>query len=434
MRSKPSCPAAKIIFAIFLTFLLALAIATQPAQSQTFKVLHTFHGKDGANPNGQFVWDANGNLVGTTTNGGTGDCSPNLGCGTVFKMNTSGKLLWSFSIKNYKDGLEPIFGVFQDAAGNLYGTTVYGGMIPCFPGDTLGCGTVFKLDTALKETVLHRFKGVYYGHHDGWSGESLLVGDAAGNIYGTTEWGGAASATGGTVFKVTPTGKESILISFPGPPSGQSGPWPALIPQPGKKFYGGTVGGGDYQAGVAFSMTKKGDETVLYNFSGGSAPGPAYTILAPDDAGNLYGSAGGGSSNCGYGGCGTLFELSPNGATWTGKTLYVFCQVAGCKDGEYPGRGPLVIDAAGNIYGTTGDGGDYPDCYNGGTCGVVFKLDPAGNETVLHSFSGRRDGTFPLGVVMDAEGNLYGAAAQGGDLSCPGSNGHGCGVIFEITP
>jgi len=432
MRSKKPYSTAKTVFAIFITLLLASAIIPAQSQAQKFKVLHTFHSKDGANPNGQFVWDAHGNLIGVTTNGGTGDCSLGPGCGTVFKMSTTGKLLWSYSIKNYKDGFEPVSGAFQDAAGNLYTTTVYGGIVPCYKGDFLGCGTVFKLDTARKETVLYRFRGPFNGYHDGWAPESLPVGDGAGNIYGTTLWGGSESPTGGIAFKVSQARKETILYSFQGP-TGQFEPWPALILRPDKGFYGGTVGGGTDQAGVAFSMTTSGNETVLYNFPGGTAPGPAYTVLAADSAGNLYGTAGGGSSNCGAGGCGTLFELSPNSSTWTEKTLYVFCQVGGCKDGEYPGNGPLVMDPAGNIYGVTGIGGAYRNC-NGDACGVVFRLDTSGQETVLHSFTGGSDGAFPLGVIMDAKGILYGAAGQGGDLNCPGSNGHGCGVVFEITP
>jgi|SRR5579863_429424 len=182
MRPKKPRSAAKSVFATFLIFLLALSIGARPAQAQTFKVLHTFHGKDGANPYGQFLWDKNGNLISVTANGGTGDCSPYVGCGTVFKMSTSGKIVWSYSLKNYSDGFGPDEGLYQDAAGNLYGATLYGGIIPCYEGDTLGCGTVFKLDTARKETVLHRFRGPFNGHRDGYYGEGFLVGDTAGNL------------------------------------------------------------------------------------------------------------------------------------------------------------------------------------------------------------------------------------------------------------
>src|SRR5579863_7143487 len=152
MRSKKPLSAGKPSSVILTALLLASAIAHAQAQAQTFKVLHTFHGKDGANPYGQFLWDKNGNLISATANGGTGDCSPHMGCGTVFKMTTSGKILWSYSLKNFSEGFEPDEGLYQDAAGNLYGTTNFGGIVPCYEGDTLGCGIVFKLDTARKET------------------------------------------------------------------------------------------------------------------------------------------------------------------------------------------------------------------------------------------------------------------------------------------
>jgi uncharacterized repeat protein (TIGR03803 family) len=432
MRSKKPCSAAKSVLAIFLMSLLALAIAAQPAQAQTFKVLHTFHGKDGANPSGQFLWDKDGNLISITVNGGTGDCSPHAGCGTVFDMNTSGKIVWSYSLKNFSEGFEPDEGLYQDAAGNLYGTTNFGGIV-CDEGYTLGCGIVFKLDTALKETVLHRFRGPFNGYHDGYYGEGFLVADQAANLYGSTEYGGTGD-NGGIVFRISPAGKETIVYNFPGPPCGPEGGGPAspLILRPGdKRLYGGACGGGTYGQGTAFRMTTSGELTVLYDFTGGG--GPSNSGLFTPYGGSLYGASGyGGNGNCGTGGCGTVFELSPNGGSWTEKTLYVFCQVGACKDGEFPDS-TLVIDSAGNIYGTTDFGGDDPQCYNGGSCGVVYKLDPSGNETVLHSFSGS-DGAFPVGVVMDSKGNLYGATGQGGDLKCLGSNGHGCGVVFEITP
>ncbi len=429
MRLKRSNSATRAI-AISITLLLASAIA---AQAQTFKVLHTFHGKDGANPYGQFLWDKNGNLISATANGGTGNCSPHAGCGTVFKMNTSGKILWSYSLKNFSEGFAPNEGLYKDAAGNLYGTTLYGGVIPCWQGDTLGCGILFKLDTARKETVLYRFKGSTNGGHDGYYPVGFPIGDPAANLYGSTQNGGTGD-NGGIVFRINQAGKEAIVYNFPGPPCQPAGGGPAgaLILRPGdKRLYGGACGGGTYGEGTAFRMTTSGKLTVFYDFTG--QPGPSNGGAFTPNGGNLYGiSAYGGNGNCGTGGCGTLFELSPNGGTWTEKTLYLFCQISGCKDGESPDS-QLVIDSAGNIYGTTIFGGDDQQCYNGGSCGVVFKLDTAGNETVLHSFSGS-DGAFPLGVVMDSKGNLYGATGQGGDPKCLGSNGHGCGVVFEITP
>ena len=142
-------------------------------------------------------------------------------------------------------------------------------------------------------------------------------------------------------------------------------------------------------------------------------------------------SAGGNSAAC-FNGCGTVFKLSSSGKE---SVLYSFCSLSNCVDGEAPIYGPLVRDSQGNLYGTTDDGGFYEDNCNRGSCGVVFKLDTAGNETVLHSFSGGTDGAIPeAGLIMDPSGRLYGTALQGGDPTCKFNGIPGCGVVFEITP
>ena len=346
-------------------------------------------------------------------------------------MDPTGKLIWSYSFHG-KDGFEPYAGVLRDAKGNLYGTTEYGGTVP--KGGTFGNGVVFKLDTARKETVLHRFKDcIVNGPHDGSLPESLPVMDASGKLYGTTESGGVPfTACQGTVFTLDSAGKETILHRFSGGTDGGN-PGAGLILRGARSLYGVTTGGGSYSAGIAFQMSTKGSETVLYNFSGGSDGGRPLSVLVADGAGNLYGTTIGGGSNCGIDGCGTVFELSPNGGGWTQKTLYVFCQKSQCADGWTPVSGPLVLDRAGNIYGTTTEGGN-PGCNRVG-CGLVYKLDPSGNETVLYSFTGAADGAYPAaGLLMDESGNLYGTAALGGDLKCPHENGQGCGVVFELSP
>jgi uncharacterized repeat protein (TIGR03803 family) len=420
----------------YLRFALVIiaAMIAIPAQAQNykFKVLHTFHGKDGANPYGQFVWDAHGNLIGTTANGGTGSCNRGPGCGTVFNVNTSGKMLWSYSLKSLGVGFVPNGGLYQDASGNLYGTTLYGGIVPCWEGDSLGCGVLFKLDAARKETVLYRFKGSSNGGNDGYYPQGSPVEDGGSSLYGSTIEGGAGNG-GGTVFRVSQAGEEKILYSAPGPPcspTGGSGPPSPLVLRPGNKhLYGGICGAGTYGLGAAFSMTESGQVALIYSFPGTPTDGLPVTA----HGGKLYGIGSGGVSNsgCNYYGCGTVFDLSPEGEAWTEKTLYAFCQLPGCQDGQSPSG--ITISSDGTIYGTTTEGGNDPNCYNGDSCGVVYKLDATGKETVLHSFSGD-DGAFPVGVVLDSEGNLYGAAAQGGDPNCPGSGGHGCGVIFELEP
>jgi uncharacterized repeat protein (TIGR03803 family) len=117
----------------------------------------------------------------------------------------------------------------------------------------------------------------------------------------------------------------------------------------------------------------------------------------------------------------------------TESVLYSFCSLRNCTDGEIPAGGPLVRDSRGTLYGTTDEGGTYRTGCNRGSCGVVFKLDSAGKETVLHNFSGRADGGVPVaGLVRDRAGNLYGTTFQGGDINCEPS--YGCGEVFQIIP
>jgi uncharacterized repeat protein (TIGR03803 family) len=220
MRFKKPFSAPKPISAIFIMLLLALAIIPAQAQAQKFKVLHTFHGPDGALPWTQLTRDAAGNLYGTTSEGGKGICS-NYGCGTAFKLDKTGKQVWLHSF-NVKNGRDPMAGLRRDAAGNLYGTTVLGGDVTCF---SLGCGTVFKLDKTGKETALYKF----LGSPDGWFPEALPVEDSAGNLYGTTTNGGASN-NAGTVFRVDKKGKESVLYSFCSLPNCTDGssPYPGV--------------------------------------------------------------------------------------------------------------------------------------------------------------------------------------------------------------
>jgi uncharacterized repeat protein (TIGR03803 family) len=428
MRSRKPFSAGQPSFVIFIALLLASAIVPAEAQTRKFKVLHTFHGKDGAFPVGQLTRDAEGNFYSTTEQGGTGKCV-GVGCGTVFKMDKTGKLIWSYSFHG-KDGFEPVAGLLRDAKGDLYGITEFGGTVPA--NNSFGYGVVFKLDTARTETVLHRFKGCNLnGPQDGELPDSLLVMDASGELYGTTGQGGNTFTCQGTAFALSGTGKQTILHRFTGGTDG-GGPCCGLILRGASGLYGLAASGGG-GGGLAFQMSTKGNETVLYNFPGGSS---SESVLVADSAGNLYGTTRTGG-NCGVGSCGTVFELSPDGSGWSQKTLYTFCQKSQCADGYEPGTGPLVLDKAGNIYGTTSFGGftNQGNCRAG--CGVVFKLDPSGDETVLYSFTDATDGANPIaGLYTDDKGDLFGTAQIGGDLNCPapGGKGYGCGVVFELTP
>lgn len=311
-----------------------------------------------------------------------------------------------YNFTGQPDGANPYAGPLRDAIGNLYGTTTAGG--------AYGFGTVFKLDTSGEETLLYSFAGGADGANPYSSG---LIQDASSNLYGTTQGGGSGY---GVVFKLDTTGNETVLHSFTGGADGANpDPYGRLIKDAKGNLYGTTYGGGSGY-GVVFKLDPAGSETVLHSFTGGADGANPEAGLTQDTAGNLYGTTYGGGS-----GYGVVYKLDPTGKetvlhTFTGET-----------DGRYP-SGTLVRDTAGNLYGTTSSGGIIPVCtyYNGRTrfCfygrGVVFKLDPTGKETVLHSFTGGTDGTFPRGLVMDAAGRLFGATWEGG---------YGWGVIFELT-
>jgi uncharacterized repeat protein (TIGR03803 family) len=419
MRSKRPFSAGKPTLMVFVMLVLASAILPTQAQARKFKVLHTFHGRDGANPISQLIRDKAGNFYGVTVLGGAGKCQS--GCGTAFKMDKTGKMIWMHSFNGH-DGFEPYAGLLLDKTGNLYGTTVFGGMVNsniC----ALGCGVIFRLSSTGKEIVLHKFTGP----PDGYSPQAPLVA-RGGLLYGTADIGGAHGY--GVVFQVTKAGKESVLHSFEGSPDGAIAYGGVIVNAAGDLF-GDTFDGGDGMAcnfgcGTIFEVDSTGKETILYNFDSFDGAHPVSVLIA-DSAGNLYGTTtDGGNGNCGGTGCGTVFELSPHSdGSWTERVLYAFCSLSNCGDGEVPFGGPLVRDATGNLYGITNTGGTSR-C-NGSGCGVVFKLDPSGQETVLHSFTGGADGKFPSGgLVLDDAGNLYGAALQGG--------ARGNGVVFGLTP
>jgi uncharacterized repeat protein (TIGR03803 family) len=316
-------------------------------------------------------------------------------------------------------------GLVRDTAGNLYGTTVEGGETTCF---SQGCGIVFKLDATGKEIVLHRYSG---SPDDGEMPEALLVEDGVGNLYGTTFLGGASGGYG-TVFRISEANKEDILHSFAGPPDGGDGAYSyaGVIRDSAGNLYGDTFEGGAFCCGVVYKIDTTGSETLLYSFTGESDGGGPSSVLLADAAGNLFGTTQeGGNLTCGGGdGCGVVFELSAQSdGGWAERVLYVFCSLTNCSDGEYPGPGPLVLDSDGNLYGTTFSGGKYNN-------GIVYKVDTTGKESVLHDFSGKKDGGTPAaGLSMDKFANLYGATELGGDSDCTITS-DGCGVVFKLTP
>jgi uncharacterized repeat protein (TIGR03803 family) len=280
--------------------------------------------------------------------------------------------------------------------------------------------------SAPAETVLYSF----LGGHDGAAPISKLVVDEDGNFYGTTAYGGAACKrrTGcGTVFKLAPDGTETVLYAFRHFRDGSS-PLELIFNSQGN-LYGVTTGGGDgyCRCGTVFELTHGGKYRRIYSFQGGD-DGEGPTNLAADQQGNLFGTTeiGGGSPACGGSGCGTVFEVTPAGAH---SVLYAF---EGNKHGWLPFSG-LIMDAAGNLYGTTWAGGDM-DCpnYPEAGCGTVYKLSRGGTHTVLYAFAGGSDGALPSGkLIFDNDGNLYGITEAGGGTGC---GGYGCGTVFRIAP
>jgi uncharacterized repeat protein (TIGR03803 family) len=426
---RPSS-AADVVCRIFLTFLLASAILPTPAHAQAFTVLHIFKGapNDGEAPYGPLSRDSAGNLYGVTVEGGRGECSQS-GCGMAFALNRAGRALGSFSFDG-ENGQYPSGGLLRDSAGNFYGTTEQGGDATdaCGGAQGGGCGVAYRLTKAGKEE-LYRFQGTPDGYEPG----ALLTEDAAGNFYGTTGLGGEDGS--GTVFKIDRAGKETVLYSFTGGLDGCNPDQGVILDALGN-LYGTTSGGGagfcNSGFGTVYELDTAGKLTVLHTFEGEDGANPDSGLIF-DPQGNLYGTTQNGGASEGCGGCGTVFELTPQqGGNWSEGVLYSFCSLPECADGERPRVGPLVRDRAGNLYGTTYFGGAYRNC-NGDACGVVFEIDAAGHEQVLHSFTGGVDGALPTaGLIIDASGNLYGTTEEGGDTSCYPP--YGCGVAFEITP
>jgi uncharacterized repeat protein (TIGR03803 family) len=418
MRGKGLSIGLKTALAIF-----AVAILMTTTSAATERVLHSFNfdGKDGYSSYAGLIFDGNGNLYGTTSKGGSHPCSTGGGCGTVFELfPTQGggwkeKIIHSF---NGTDGCEPLAGLIMDAAGNLYGTTSACG---AYSG-----GTVFELSPdgsgGWTRKVLHNFGNAM----DGFEPQAGLTLDDAGNLYGTT-WGGGTYGFG-TVFELSPKGdgkwSETRLHNFNYDGVDGRSPVAGVVFDAMGNLYGITFEGGTYDDGTVFELSpKKGGgwkEKVLCSFSGITGDGDGRLPLGGltlDADTNLYGTTSGGGM---YYSNGTVFEVSHG--SWMEGVLHSFGQGT---DAANP-RSGLVFDAAGNLYGTTANGG----VDNRGT---VFELSPPlGNgswtENVLYEFSSTgTGGSLPYaGVIMDRNGNLYGTTLEGGT--------YGYGTAFEIIP
>jgi uncharacterized repeat protein (TIGR03803 family) len=312
-------------------------------------VLHSFSGysSDGFGPFASLIRDAGGNFLGTTFEGGNGLCGLRflpVGCGTVFKLDTTGHESTLYSFQGL-DGASPQAALVRDSSGNLYGTTASGG--------THGDGTVFKLTASGTETVLHNFT---FGA-DGALPHSTLVLDGSGNLIGATYEGGyfnnslCASSGCGVIFKMTTTGSETVLHRFTGGTDGAL-PYAGLIRDGSGNLYGTTVQGGNtacdsgYGCGMLFKLDTTGKKIALHRFNRTDGAHP-YSPLIRDSSGNLYGTTSqGGAHNKG-----TVFKLAPSG------TFTVLHSFSG-PDGATPLSG-LIRNAAGTLYGTASTGGAH---------------------------------------------------------------------------
>jgi uncharacterized repeat protein (TIGR03803 family) len=418
-------PRKKRLILLLAVLIMAYEIIAAPkpilARSKV-KVLHAFTGKDGGNPYDGVIFDAAGNLYGTTVIGGA------YNAGTVFELTPSGdgewkeKVLYSFSGKNES---APEAGVILDTAGDLYGMTTDGGA-----GCNIECGSVYELSPGSANTwtkkVLHTFK------RDGVDGyfPGLLVFDGAGSLYGTTLYGGYGN--GGVVFKLTPDADgawtEKVLYSFCSQQKCTDGDGPSsLIFDAGNLYgttgYGGLPTCGSAGCGTFFQLSRdatgKWSHKILHTFHGWDGALPFSLVF--DAAGNLYGATEFGGRALIDGG--TVFKLTPDGnGQWTEAVLHSFYRQ------KFPSS-PVIFDAAGNLYGLTYAGGTYG-------IGTAFKLtldSNRWNSQSLYSFQ-RKRGASPEGnLIMDAGGNLYGTTTTGG-VSNSNCLGNFCGVVFKITP
>lgn len=412
---------------IFVTIGFVLLVSLGAAADK-YEVVYGF-GPMSSTPSSGLTIDGQGNAYGVTLAGG----HDNSGSVYGLSRTTGYHLLYPFSHSG-TGGRYPLGNLALDAAGNLYGTTYFGGITrqDC---SVRTCGVVFKLSPPSNgvgpwtETVLYSFCQRAYCP-DGSNPASGVMFDSAGNLYGTTNGGGSFGA--GTVFELSPSAQawtETVLYSFGSGFGDGETPSGGVIFDAAGNLYGETVRGGGSGFGTVFELSPSAggwQEKILYAFDGEETGGAPAGSVAFDTAGNLYGTTiNGGSLSCPEGGCGTVFQLSPAlDGTWTQTVIHTFA--GGDHDGEFPMAG-VTVDSSGNVYGTTDAGGLQGCPYYG--CGTVFKLAPRqdGQWTeILFFFSGGAEGANPTSpLTFDSLGNAYGTATVGGS----GLNG----VAFEIT-
>jgi uncharacterized repeat protein (TIGR03803 family) len=399
---------------------LSLFLSGTLASAATYSTIFRFNGTNGLQSRSGLVADSQGNLYGVTASGGSNACLPK-GCGVVFELSpaTGGgwteKVIYTFKGAP-SDTAFPVTDLVFDTHGNLFGGTEAAN----------GASAIFELTPgtggAWTEKIIFNFSAVYF------SPTGQLAFDSKGNLYGTVI-GGPTFENYGGVYEITPqsngTWVANLIHGFTDTDGDGEQPFGGVVVDGQGNVYGTTYRGGTNNWGIVYELTPNNGtftEKILHTFTNLSDGGNPNVPLLLDSSGNLYGTTGGGGPvDSPYG---LVYELSPNGSTWTETVLYNF--------GRYPAASlgsNVVFDSHGNLYGTTQDGGTQ--C-NGPGCGTVFKLTPQTSgpwkSTTLHVFASAGDGSVPVaGVVLDPAGNIYGITEFGGDRD-------GKGTIFEIQP
>ncbi|MGD0988753.1 MAG: choice-of-anchor tandem repeat GloVer-containing protein [Candidatus Sulfotelmatobacter sp.] len=404
--------------ATFAAALFALIFAATASAAEKPKTLHDFavKGNDGSTVYSTLTLDAAGNLYGTTVDGGR------YNSGIVFELSPTQSGLWNETILyNFKggggDGANPHSAPVFDSAGNLYGSTVGGGLNAKLCNS--GCGVVYKLapsgNGAWTETILHEFTG----GTDGGVAYAGVVLDGAGNIYGANEIGGTSG--NGVFYELSATSgswQEVVFHNFGGKPDvADAYATPAFD---AGNIYGTSYGGGAHGQGAVYELSQSNGswtEQVLYSFKGGNDGAEPFAPVIFDQAGNIYGTTAEGGTES----VGTAFEL----LVAQGWKKVILHQFLGLESGDGANPNGLVFDAKGNLYGTTvGGGTDNP--------GTIFKLTPTSHgwkETILYNFTGGNDGAYPsASPTLDSAGNLFGTTLWGG----PAGDTVG-GVAFELA-
>jgi uncharacterized repeat protein (TIGR03803 family) len=398
-----------------LIFPLIATMFVSHASASSTQVVYSFGGGDGSYFDTELVMDKSGNLYGTSVAGGGGS-------GNVFQLKPAGNgwnLTVLYTFTSGPDGGQPYKGVTLDNHGDLYGTTVTGGGGACDGG----CGVVYKLTHShgsWSESVLYSFTG----GNDGAGPGSPVVFDKQGNLFGTTPTRGAKGF--GTIYELKPnkdgTWKFVLVHPFTGGRDGGGGSAGRLLFDAKGNIYGVATSGGAYGSGTAYELSSakhgRWKLKTLYAFEGQPDAGFPYGGLVFDSAGNLYGT----NYYDGKNDIGGVFELAPVGGKWKERVLHSF---AGGSDGS-ESLSTLVLDSAGNLYGTTIGGGD-PAC----NCGTIFKLASGAKGvwkySVVHRFKGAPDGAYLYsGMVPDSADRFYGITLEGGSANI--------GTIFKFIP